>query len=414
MTQRTDAATQRTETPRTQTRRAQTRRTRAPRITIVGIHGYGASHVVHALELQAQSRLQLVGLVDPQVAPVVREGRVIELDDLPEIHPDLESLLSVVDVDIVIIATPLHTHRAVAEVALRAGADVLLEKPPVTTLADFYALDTLARSHNARVQVGFQSLGSLALAHLKETITRGELGDICSIATYGSWTRDRRYWTRATWAGRRTLNGRPVVDGVLTNPLAHAVMTSLSIAGWNSPDSIATADLDLYRANDIEADDTSSFRLFPSGTGKVSFNGVLSGAFTLAGPRHDQPAIVVRGTAGSARLDYITDELALEIDGTTTVQQYGREDLLENLLAHRVDGRPLLAPLEDTGAFVRFVEEVAHNPVRPIIPSHVTWQGKDLDSRPVINGIDDLVSQAALSGRLFREMGADWAAEKAH
>lgn len=386
----------------------------APRIAIVGIHGYGASHVVHALELQAQSRICLVGLVDPCVGPVVRDGRVIELDELPAIYPDIDALLGSVDVDIAIIATPLHTHRAVAEAALRAGADVLLEKPPVTTLTDFHELTAIARSNNAQVQVGFQSLGSLALAALKREIALGSLGEIQSIATYGSWTRDRRYWTRARWAGRRTLNGHPVVDGVLTNPLAHAIMTSLSIAGWDNPDTIAFADMDLYRANDIEADDTSSFRLVPSDSGKATFGGVLSGAFTLAGPREDRPAIIVRGTAGTARLDYITDELVLECNGETTAHQYGREDLLENLIAHRIDGRALRAPLEKTGGFVRFVEEVANNPVRPIDPSFVAWQGVDLGMHPVIAGIDDVVSHAALNAQLFREMGADWAAEKAH
>ena len=385
-----------------------------PRVAIVGIHGYGASHVVHALDLQAQSRIRLVGLVDPLVGPVIREGRVIGLDQLPPIYPDIEDLLNSEAVDVVIVATPLHTHRAVAEVALKAGADVLLEKPPVTTLSDFHELTALAQSTDARVQVGFQSLGSRALAALKEQIGTGFLGDIQSIAAYGSWTRDRRYWTRATWAGRRTLNGRPVVDGVLTNPFAHAVMTSLSIAGWDTSDAIDSADMDLYRANDIEADDTSSFRLMPSDTGKRTFSGVLTGAFTLAGPSEDRPSIVVRGTEGSARLDYISDQLALERNGETTEHTYDRDDLLENLLAHRADGRPLLAPLEKTGAFVRFVEEVAHTAVRPIDPSFVHWHGTELDSHPVLAGINEVVRDAAMNGHLFRETGAHWAAEEAH
>jgi predicted dehydrogenase len=383
-----------------------------PTVAIVGIHGYGASHVVHALDLQAQSRIRLVGLVDPLVGPVVRDGRTIELAELPPIHADIETLLAAVHVDIVIIATPLHTHRAVAELALRAGADVLLEKPPVTSLSDFDELTALARQADARVQVGFQSLGSRALAALKDQIQGGALGEIQSIAAYGSWTRDRRYWTRASWAGRRTLNGRAVVDGVLTNPFAHAVMTSLSIAGWHAPDAIASAELDLYRANDIEADDTSSFRLTPSARGTFTFAGTISGAFTLAGPREDTPSIVVRGTEGSAQLDYITDRLTLDIGGTTVEQQYDREDLLENLLAHRLDGRALLAPLESTGAFVRFVEEVASNPVRPIDPSEIQWDGEELDAHPVLVGVNDTVRDAARTGRLFREMPVRWAQQE--
>jgi hypothetical protein len=201
---------------------------------------------------------------------------------------------------------------------------------------------------------------------------------------------------------------------VVTNPFAHAVMTALSIAGWDSPDAIDSAELDLYRANEIEADDTSSFRLRPSATGSATFGGVLSGAFTLAGPRADSPAIVVRGTLGSAHLDYINDRLILDRNGTPVETQYGRVDLLENLLGHRADGQPLLAPLEKTGAFVRFVEEVAANPVRAIDASFVDWRGQELDTHPVIDGIDDDVRNAALNGHLFRETDAAWAAGKAN
>lgn len=388
--------------------------TGTPRVAIVGIHGYGALHVVRALELQAQSRIRLVGLVDPLAGPVARDGRVIAIDELPRIYQDTSSLLDSVDVDLVIVATPLHTHRAVAELALRAGADVLLEKPPVTSLTDLDDLVALAHTADARVQVGFQSLGSLALAALKAEIAAGALGQVESIAAYGSWTRDRRYWSRASWAGRRTLDGRPVVDGVLTNPFAHAVMTSLSIAGWDSPDAIASADIDLYRANDIEADDTSSYRLTPSAVGKRTFDGVLSGAFTLAGPREDPPSIVVSGTDGSARLNYVTDTLTLNRTGESLTHQYGRDDLLENLINHRVDGRALLAPLEKTGSFVRFVEEVAATPVRPIDPDFIRWHGEGLDRRPVLAGVDDLVRETAMSAHLFRETTAAWATKEAH
>ncbi len=380
----------------------------------MGIHGYGASHVVHALSLQSQSRVELVGLVDPLPGPVTRDGLTIGVDELPPIFPTTEALLAATDVDIVIIATPLHTHRAIAELALAAGADVLLEKPPVTTLRDFDDLVAAARATGSRVQVGFQSLGSGALAALHETIQAGDLGELESIAAYGSWTRDRRYWTRAAWAGRRTLNGRPVVDGVLTNPFAHAIMTALTIARWETPDAIASADVDLYRANDIEADDTSSFRLLPSESGKATFGGILSGAFTLAGPREDPPAIVVIGSRGSARLDYIGDTLTLNRNGTTSERRYDREDLLENLIGHRIDGRPLLAPLERTGGFVRFVEAVAAAPVTPIHPSFIRWEGDGLDAHPVIDGVDALVSDTATKQIVFRDTPTAWTSERAH
>ena len=55
-----------------------------------------------------------------------------------------------------------------------------------------------------------------------------------SISAKGMWVRDKAYYQRSRWAGKRTINGVDVVDGVTTNPLAHAVATALLIAGIRS------------------------------------------------------------------------------------------------------------------------------------------------------------------------------------
>src|SRR5690606_15203820 len=101
------------------------------------------------------------------------------------------------------------------------------------------------------------------------------------------------YWNRSAWAGRRTMNGEPVVDGVLTNPLSHAIATALLIAGARRRDDVSRIELDLYRANDIEADDTSSARI-------TLRNGrVVTAAPALTGTDNADPLIEVR-TAASA------------------------------------------------------------------------------------------------------------------
>ena len=43
---------------------------------------------------------------------------------------------------------------------MRAGADVLLEKPPVPTMAEFDHLLALCAETGRSCQIGFQSLGS--------------------------------------------------------------------------------------------------------------------------------------------------------------------------------------------------------------------------------------------------------------
>lgn len=385
----------------TSPRQAPAPRAAAPRVAVVGIHGYGASHVINALTLQAQGRARLVGLVDPVPGPIERDGVRLGLDELPPIHPSIDSLIAEAEVDVVAIATPLHTHAELAITALKAGADVLLEKPPVTDLTDFARVGEAQRATGGLIQVGFQSLGSHALGALTAAIDNGHLGRIVSIGAVGSWTRDRGYWTRARWAGRRSLDGVAVVDGAVANPFAHAVMTALRIAGWSTPGSVREVQCDLRRVNPIEADDTSSVRILSSEFEKARFAGAITCAFTLAGPDEDDPFILVRGTAGSARLEYTTDRLSFDGGGSAA---YGRDDLLGNLLDARAGRAELISPFEFTGAFVRVIDGVAAAPVREIDQRFVTWQGSGLAARPVLRDAPCTMLRAAGEGRLFREL----------
>ena len=68
------------------------------------------------------------------------------------------------------------------------------------------------------------------------------------VGAVGLWARDAAYWKRSRWAGRRELDGVAVVDGVVTNPLAHATATALAIAGATGARDVTQVTTDLYRA----------------------------------------------------------------------------------------------------------------------------------------------------------------------
>jgi len=361
----------------------------APRIVITGIGGYGRVHLENARRLEAEGRLTIAALVDPAV---------------PDAYDTLDDALALGGIDVVVVATPLHTHSDLAERAMLAGADVLLEKPPMPTLAEFeHLLEVEARAGRA-VQVGFQSLGSAAVGALRADALG--LGPVERVAAHGLWSRDLAYWARARWAGRRSLDGHPVVDGVATNPLAHSIATALRIAGYDDAACVADIEIDAYRVNDIEADDTTSLRITGAGLPTVT------AALTLCAPPElvradDRAAVVtVHGGAASASLSYTTDV----VTSGGEQRAYDRRDLLENLLDHRADGAELIVPLRSTGAFMRVVEAMRlAADATPIGPEHVTWQGEGPARYPLLDGIVPTVLDCAERGLLFRESGAPWA-----
>ena len=373
--------------------------TRLPRIALVGINGYGARHLSNLGRLEAAGTLKLVAVADPNPP---------EPDQLPSsviVFPSLEDLLAAGTApDVVIIATPIQSHASLGLLALAAGADVYLEKPTAASFAQFLKLRSAAEAAGGAVQIGFQSLGSLALPALKKAIKDNVLGTIRGYSATGTWLRDKAYYERSAWAGKRTINGVDVVDGVTTNPLAHAVATALQVAGIHSADAIETVETDLYRAHEIEGDDTSTVRITPwQGPAVVS-------ALTVCAPEQTDPYITVHGTAGTAVFFYTTDVLEITTADGTTTETFGRSDLLENLLEHRAHGTALLSSLENSGAFMRVLEAVrTAPPPLPIAAEYVEWVASGPAAHPVVADIAAWIKRATTAQATFSEIGAPWA-----
>ena len=162
----------------------------AARLILVGVRGFGKVHAERIARLSDQGLVDMVAAVDPAV---VAETSTIYGADL---YADLgEALSSVGSVDVVIIAAPLGEHFRLATVALEAGADVYLEKPPVASLDDFRSLLQAEQDSGRVVQVGFQSLGSHALPMLTEDELG--IGPLVKVSAMGAWTRTVGYWTRS-------------------------------------------------------------------------------------------------------------------------------------------------------------------------------------------------------------------------
>ncbi len=373
----------------------------AIRVALVGAGGYGAHHRRFMVPLQEAGRIELVGLCD--VRPICDEPGA-PVPDGAVLTGDLAELLAIRP-EIVVVATPPHTHLEIATASVRAGADVLLEKPPFVSLAEHRAFSLVLDETGRRCQIGFQALGSAALAALTTAIGDGRLGRVTGVGAYGGWQRPDSYYDRAPWAGRRTVDGRPVLDGALVNPFAHAVMQSLAVAAACGPVSIADVEMERYRVRDIEVDDTSMIRVhLASGPDIVV-------AVTLCSDEVVEPRVVVHGDAGRAVLDIKSDELALPGDlGSRTIP--GRAGLLENLLDHRAapDEVPLLAPLARTLPFTTVVEaNRADDPPVAITPEYISGFGHGAERVVTIPGVVAVLRAAAESLKLPSELGAPWA-----
>lgn len=355
-----------------------------PRVALIGANGHGRWH---RRRISSQADVKLVGLADT---------RPIEPEPEAPAFTDHRGLLAATRPDVVVICTPPHTHLPIALDALAAGCDLLLEKPPVTSLAAHHTLVAAVAAAGRACQVGFQALGSVAWSRFRDSLTSS--GPVTGLSAVASWKRDDAYYARSPWAGRRLVDGRPVVDGALVNPLAHAVMQALAAgraAGAGRP---RLLEVERYRVRPIEVEDTAFARItFDSGL-------PLLVAVTLAGEDFIAGEIEARGPGGRSVIEYPTDRLALPAD-PELVEVPGRTDLLTDLLRHRAEGTPLLAPLDATEDFTVVLEALT----RPDGPApHLIESIIDGPHR-TIPGINALLRRAAATLQLPSELGVPWA-----
>ncbi|GAA2236148.1 Gfo/Idh/MocA family oxidoreductase [Promicromonospora sukumoe] len=387
-----------------------------PKVAVVGIHGHGGSHLRAVAELEHRGLARLSAVVDPREPDDAPASWFASLGDLLSAGADALP-------DVVVLSTPIHTHLPLARAALEAGIDVLLEKPTTASLAEHAELVAVVERTGRMCQVGFQTFGSHALPAVADMIARGEVGQVTGIGAVGTWVRTAAYWTRSSWAGRRRMGDRAVVDGVVTNPLAHAVASALRVGGARTSTDLAYVNTDLWRANPIEADDTSSLRAVGTDGTRYGFG------LTLCAPERTPARVIVQGTDGEIEYEYERDLVRLRTGRVVAEKQYERTGLLENLLRARAGDERLLCDVRDTGAFMQVLEAVRTAPdPAPVGDAFVEWvdgvapvaggpggpggvgQGNpEGDARhPVVRDVVEWCERAAREQRTFTELGAPW------
>ncbi|MFJ3621194.1 Gfo/Idh/MocA family protein [Streptomyces iakyrus] len=368
-------------------------------VVLAGARGHGRWHVENIRRLQKKGVVRLVGICE--LTPLTEE----ELGDLgtPEQSADFGALLDATGARAAVICTPIPTHTDLALTAAERGVHLLLEKPPAPSYAEFRRMADGVAAAGVVCQIGFQSLGSHALTAVRELIEKGAIGSLVGIGGAGAWVRDEDYYRRAPWAGKRRLNGVEVIDGALTNPLAHAVATALALGGSTRAEDVAVIETELLRANAIESDDTSCVRITTAQGHPVTV------AATLCAEQADEPYVLVHGSSGRITFWYKQDRVLLQRAGHGPEEsEHGRTDLLENLVEHLTTGVDLLVPPDETGAFMKVVEAIRTAPDPAPLPD-TAWHRVPGENRRVVPGIDGLVAAAADTLSLYSELGAPWA-----
>lgn len=138
---------------------------------IVGCGGIALQNHLPGLALCPDTRVAALCDENPATLERARQQTGVETGSTR-----YEEIVGREDIDAVIIATPNHTHPAIALAAIGQGKHVLCEKPLALTAADAFTMAEAAERAGVRHMTAFTYRFVPAMRYLHELVRRGDLG----------------------------------------------------------------------------------------------------------------------------------------------------------------------------------------------------------------------------------------------
>ncbi|ELS51633.1 Gfo/Idh/MocA family protein [Streptomyces viridochromogenes] len=237
----------------------------------VAVIGTGAiardSHLPALARLAEEGETELVAAVDIDAGSA--EDFCAEAGGTLHAYTDLDRMLAEQRPDLVTICTPPTLHRDQTVAALRAGAWVWCEKPPVPSLADFDAVEAEeGEAGGPYASIVFQHRFGSGTRHVRRLLAEQAMGRPLVAHCQTTWYRDTAYYA-VPWRGRwHTEGGGPAMGHGI-----HQMDLLLDLLGpWSEVRAMAGR-----LVHDVETEDVSTALVrFANGAMATVVNSVLS------------------------------------------------------------------------------------------------------------------------------------------
>jgi len=143
------------------------------RVAVIGAGNMGRHHARNYFEMETT---ELVAIADTDI-----KNKALAKKYRANFYEDYRELLSLEKPEIVNVCVPTLWHKEVASEAVKAGANVLVEKPIASSLAEAQDLIDLAKEKKVKLTVGHIERFNPVVLLLKELIKKGKLGKIISV-----------------------------------------------------------------------------------------------------------------------------------------------------------------------------------------------------------------------------------------
>ena len=142
------------------------------RVAVIGAGYWGPNLIRNFSEAPGADIVAVADLSEERLALIHKRFPAVRTTT------DHRTLLSDPSIDAVCLATPISTHRPLAEQALAAGKHVFVEKPLAGTVADAEAIAVAAKRAQKTLMVGHTFVYNPAVQKVRDLLAAGELGTV--------------------------------------------------------------------------------------------------------------------------------------------------------------------------------------------------------------------------------------------
>jgi len=166
---------------------------------VVGVGHIGSQHAKHASAFG-----HLVAVCDikkDRAEAIARQYNCNSYLSLDELLSNEKQL------DLIAICTPNGLHAEHTIKALKAGCNVLCEKPMATCVRDCERMIHTAEETNKRLFIVKQNRFNPPIKALKKVVDEGRLGTILNVQVNCFWNRNQEYYRSSDWRGKLKMDG---------------------------------------------------------------------------------------------------------------------------------------------------------------------------------------------------------------
>ncbi len=265
--------------------------------------GCGTISPMHLDSIACSDRVDLVAVCD---IVLEKADAAAEKYSVPAFY-DYHEMFRAIKLDAVHLCLPHDLHTVVAQDAIRAGINVLSEKPMSIRYEDAVETVELAEERGVQYGVIFQCRYNTPSKAVKDRIADGRLGAVKGARVVLTWCRDdEAYYDQFDWKGTWEHEG----GGVIIDQAIH----SLDLANWmidSTPVSVQSTLHNRHHKKMVVED---------SAEGLIEYeNGVMLSFFAMNNYPVDEP-IEVRLLCENGRVRLSYDEAVFYYNDGTTEQ----------------------------------------------------------------------------------------------